>query len=165
MTTTFPSTPRLLPILLAAFLVFCLHLRLPAQDQPDKVEVLAPITLATQPMPGQAFDVMQYAPDAMGGSSSFKHITFVSAKVGKIKNAKLEVHLNAVRITASTLTVQGPKAAKRLRRHLVKLYGNPAILTVSEGREVLTWKPTATSKVSSSSDAADTFCTVTLELP
>jgi hypothetical protein len=163
MTTTSLSAPRLLPWIMAAFFVLSLHACIQAQSQADQVEVPRPLTWAEQPVPGQTFDLPKYAPEAIGGSSSFKHIIFSSAKVGKFKDAKLEIHLDAVRVTASTLTVQGPKSAKRLRKALIKRFGEPFNLTVSNGKEVLSWKAGGPFKIISTCDAADTYCTATLE--
>lgn len=160
MTTTSLPARRWLPLFLAAFFVLCVQPGLRAQADSEPVTIATPLTLAVQPMPGETFDIVKYAPEATSGSYQ-QTILFKSAKIGKTKNASLELALDGARIVSSTLYVKGPKAAKSLRKQLIKQYGNPTQLTIQKGKETMSWSKTLKGDIqlSSSSDTEDSYCT------
>lgn len=160
MTTTTPSALHTLPLLLAALLI-CLTTGLRAQGPAAPLTLDSPISLNAQPEPGQTFDLAKYAPTADGSPE----LVFTKAKVGKFKDASLHLLLQGDRVITSNLVLKGPKAAKKLRKYLIKTYGTPTILTIQNGKETMEWTPAklAIFKLSSSSDASDTYCTATME--
>jgi hypothetical protein len=163
MTTTTPSALRTLPLLLATLLI-CLTTGAWAQGPVTPVTVDIPLTLEAQPQPGQTFDLAKYAPDAIAGADGSTQVTFTKANVGKFKDASLELKVQGDRVVHSSLILKGPKPAKQLRKYLIKTFGNPTTLTIQNDRETMVWTPDklATFQLSSTSDAADTFCTATM---
>lgn len=163
MTTTTPSALRVLPLLWAALLI-CLTTGLRAQGPAIPLTVDLPLSLAVQPQPGQTFDLAKYAPEANTGAAASTELTFAKASVGKFKDARLVLLLQGDQVVKSSLILKGAKSAKKLRKYLIKTYGNPTTLMIQNGKETMEWTPAkeAAYTLSSMSDAADTYCTATM---
>ena len=115
-------------------------LTLQAQAYPEPIIKSTPIKFTRFPLPGSNFDIPKYLPEASAQGDTQAVGLFTNARIANIPSSHLRIQLHNIQIDQLTFQVQGAKNTKKLRKLLLKQFGNPFSLTVNSKIEVLEWR-------------------------